>query len=128
MVKKPPANAGDVRDGFNPCVEKILWRKEQQSTPVFLPGESHGQWSLAGYMPQGRKQLDTTKASQCAHTHTHTTYYVYSMHVAYTIKYATYTITIYLGVYTSGMSTTWGHLEMQNLSLISDLLKYNLHF
>ena len=61
MVKKPPANAGDVRDGFNPCVEKILWRKEQQSTPVFLPGESHGQRSLAGYSPWGHKEADMTE-------------------------------------------------------------------
>ena len=29
-------------------------------TPVFLPGESHGQRSLAGYGPQGRSDLDTT--------------------------------------------------------------------
>ena len=28
---------------------KIPWRREQQLTPVFLPGESHGQKSLAGY-------------------------------------------------------------------------------
>ena len=31
-----------------------------QSTPVFLPGEFHGQ-SLAGYSPWGRKELDTTE-------------------------------------------------------------------
>ena len=30
-------------------------------TPVFLPGESHGQRSLADYSPWGHKQLDTTK-------------------------------------------------------------------
>ena len=29
--------------------KKILWRREWQPTPVFLPGESHGQRSLAGY-------------------------------------------------------------------------------
>ena len=29
----------------------IPWRREQQLTPVFLPGESHGQKSLAGYGP-----------------------------------------------------------------------------
>ena len=29
------------------------------TTPVFLPGESHEQRSLAGYRPQGRKELDT---------------------------------------------------------------------
>ena len=32
-------------------VEKIPWRREEQPTPVFLPGESHGQRSLAGYSP-----------------------------------------------------------------------------
>ena len=30
-------------------------------TPVFLPGESHGQRSLAGYSPWGRKELDMTE-------------------------------------------------------------------
>ena len=31
------------------------WRRAWQPTPVFLPGESHGQRSLAGYSLQGRK-------------------------------------------------------------------------
>ena len=35
--------------------------KEMQSTPVFLPGESHGQRSLAGYSPWGHKESDTTE-------------------------------------------------------------------
>ena len=35
--------------------------KERQPTPVFLPGESHGQRSLAGYCSWGRKELDTTE-------------------------------------------------------------------
>ena len=34
-----------------------------KTTPVFLPGEYHGQRSLAGYSPQGRKQPDTTEAT-----------------------------------------------------------------
>ena len=38
------------------------------ATPVFLPGESHGQSSLAGYGPQGRKELDTTEVTQHART------------------------------------------------------------
>ena len=33
------------------------------TTPVFLPGESHGQRSAAGYSPWGCKELDTTKLS-----------------------------------------------------------------
>ena len=36
---------------FNPRVRKILWMRVWQPTPVFLPGESHGQRSLAGYSP-----------------------------------------------------------------------------
>ena len=32
---------------FDPWVGKILWRRARQPTPVFLPGESHGQRSLA---------------------------------------------------------------------------------
>ena len=35
-----------------------LWR---QPTPVFLPGESHGQSSLIGYSPWGHKESDTTE-------------------------------------------------------------------
>ena len=53
MVKNPPANAGDKRDGgFDPWVRKILWRRKWQPTPVFLPEESHGQRNLASYRLQ----------------------------------------------------------------------------
>ena len=31
-----------------------------QPTPVFLPGESHGQRNLAGYSPWGHKESDRT--------------------------------------------------------------------
>ena len=40
---------------------KIPWRKAWQPIPVFLPGESQGQTSLAGYIPWGRKESDTTE-------------------------------------------------------------------
>ena len=33
----------------------LTWRRKQQPAPIFLPGESHGQRSLAGYTPWGRK-------------------------------------------------------------------------
>jgi len=36
---------------FYPWVEKILWRRAWQTTPVFLPGVSLGQRSLEGYSP-----------------------------------------------------------------------------
>ena len=38
---------------------RIPWRRKWQPTPVFVPGESHGQRSLAGYNPWGHKNLDT---------------------------------------------------------------------
>ena len=37
------------RPGFNPWIGKIPWRRKWQPTPLLLPGESHGQRSLAGY-------------------------------------------------------------------------------
>ena len=49
------------RPWFDPWVRRILWRRKGQPTPVFLPGESHGQRSLAGYSPWGHKELDTTE-------------------------------------------------------------------
>ena len=44
------------RREFDPWIRKIPWRRAWLQTPVFLPGESHGQSSLAGYSPWGRKQ------------------------------------------------------------------------
>ena len=55
------------RLGFNPWVGKIPWRRAWQPTPVFLPGESHGQRSLEGYSPQGRTELDMTQVTSHAH-------------------------------------------------------------
>ena len=37
---------------------KVLWRREWQPTPVFLPGEFCGQESLGGYSPWGFKESD----------------------------------------------------------------------
>ena len=48
------------RPRFNPWVRKIPCRREWQPTPVFLPGESLGQSSLAGYSPWGCKESDLT--------------------------------------------------------------------
>ena len=53
MVKNLP----DMRWGFHPWVGKILWRRAQQPTPVFLPGKPHAQRSLAGYSPWGCKRV-----------------------------------------------------------------------
>ena len=49
------------RPGFNHWIGNIPWRREWLPTPVFLPGEFHGQRSLAGYSPMGHRELDMTK-------------------------------------------------------------------
>ena len=65
VVKNPPAMLETRRRrGSYPWVGKILWRRKWQPTPVFLPGKSHGQRSLAGYSPWVTKELDTTKKQQ----------------------------------------------------------------
>ena len=46
---------------FDIWVSKIPWRRKWQPTVVFLPGESHGQRSLAGYSSWGCKESDTTE-------------------------------------------------------------------
>ena len=51
-----------VRPGFEPWVGKIPWRRKGQSTPVLLPGKSHGQRrSLVGYSLWGCKESDMTE-------------------------------------------------------------------
>ena len=57
VVKNPPARAGDR---FSPWVGKIPWRGKWQPTPVFLPGRSHGQRSLADCSPWGCNELART--------------------------------------------------------------------
>ena len=55
-------NVRDMGDlGSIPGLGGLPCRKNWQPTPVFLPGESHGQRGLMGYSPQGHKELDTTE-------------------------------------------------------------------
>ena len=69
------------RHRFNPCVRKILCRRKWQPTPGFLPGKSHGQRSLAGYNPRGRKSQDTTEATK--HTSAqHTWPFIFACYIA----------------------------------------------
>ena len=49
------------RHGFDPWIRKIPCRRKWEPTPVFLPGKSHGQGSLAGYSPGGHKESGTTE-------------------------------------------------------------------
>ena len=48
------------RLGFDPWVGKIPWRRKWQSTPAFLPGESHGRRSLVGHR---LTESDTTEVT-----------------------------------------------------------------
>ena len=51
------------RHESNPWVRKIPWRRKWQPTLVFLPGESHGQRSIAGYSPWDHRESDTTEGN-----------------------------------------------------------------
>ena len=68
LVKNPTAMQ---RPRFDSWVGKIPWRRKWIPTPVFLPGESHGQRSLVGSQSMELQELDTTKPPH-HHTHTHT--------------------------------------------------------
>ena len=52
------------RPGLNPRIGKIPWRRKWQPTPVFLPGESHGQRNLAGYRTCSGKESDTMSTNE----------------------------------------------------------------
>jgi len=66
MVKNPPARQ-ETHVQFlgqqNPL--------EKGMAPVFLPGEFHGQRSLAGYSPCSHKELDTTERPRHQNIRTH---------------------------------------------------------
>ena len=51
---------------FDPWVGKMPWRRKRQPAPVSLPGEFHGQRSLAGYSPWDHKGLDTSEVTEHA--------------------------------------------------------------
>ena len=64
LGSKELADAGDAGDmGLILCIGKIPWRWAWQPTPLFLPGEFHGQRSLVGYSPWDRKESDRTEAT-----------------------------------------------------------------
>ena len=64
MVKTPPT----VQETWVQSLgQKDPLEKGMAATPVFLPGEFHGQRSLAEYSPWGCKELDITE--QLTHTH-----------------------------------------------------------
>ena len=62
-------NWGTGNMKFIPWVGKIPWTRKWQLAPVFLPGNSHGQRSVADYSPWGCKELDTVEQLSM-HVHT----------------------------------------------------------
>ena len=58
MVRNPPAMQETRVQSLG---QENPLEKGMAHTPVFLPGEFHGQRSLAGYSPWGRRELDTTE-------------------------------------------------------------------
>ena len=64
VVKNLAVNAGDVRDmGSIPGLGSSPWKRAWQPTPVFLPGEFHGQRRLPGYSACGCKGWEMTEAA-----------------------------------------------------------------
>ena len=61
--KESASQCRRLRCGFDPWVGKISWRRTWQPTPVFLPGEHHGQRSLAGYSSQGYRESDIAEVT-----------------------------------------------------------------
>ena len=57
--KKSACNMGDL--GTIPGLGRFPWRREWIPTPLFLPGEFHGQRGLVGYSLWSRKESDMTK-------------------------------------------------------------------
>ena len=64
MVKNLLAIAGDIKDtGSVPGSGRSPGGGHGNTPPVFLPGESHGQRSLASYSTWGCRESDTTEVS-----------------------------------------------------------------
>ena len=67
LIKNPPSIGHwlltQEAAGISLCSLPLAWRRKWQSTPVLLPGKSHGQRRLVGYSPWGRKWSDKTSLS-----------------------------------------------------------------
>ena len=63
----------------NPWVVKIPWRRKWPPTPVFLPGDFHGQRILVGYSPWGCKRVvhDWSDLAWSMYTNIHTYAYIH---------------------------------------------------
>ena len=82
VVMNPPANAGEAgNECIVPGFGKIPWQRAWEPSSVFLPGEFHGQRSLASYSPWRCQELDMIDLD------THTTYPVFKRECSYECRY-----------------------------------------
>ena len=63
VVEHLPASAGDIETPVWSLGWEDPLEEGMQATPIFLPGESHGQKSLEGYSLWGHKEMDKTEAT-----------------------------------------------------------------
>ena len=108
-----------MRCGFGLWVGKIPWRRKRQSTPVFLPEESHGQRSLVGCCARGHKESDTT---ECSSTHIHTHTHIKMIFV----KYLLVCQLVGLCLFTELLSLNW--MKRTKISIMHFLAKNILLF
>ena len=89
---------------FHTWVRKIPWKRKWQSTPVFLPGESHGQRSLADYSPWDHEEFETTEATEqtCMHLYMYN-YYVCSVYIVRLLLTLCVRVLSYVGLF----ATPW---------------------
>ena len=76
------------RHGFDPWVGKIPWRRKWQPTPVFLPGNFHGQRSLGGYSPYRVAKSRLSAYSTAQSYQMFSEYSLHSKHCAKVYKHA----------------------------------------
>ena len=63
MVKNPPANAGDMRQGFDPWVGKISWRRTWQPTQYSGLENPMDREAWKDYSPWGHTESDMTEVT-----------------------------------------------------------------
>ena len=101
------------RHGVSLWVRKIPWRRKWQPTPVFLPGKSHGQRSLAGYSPCG----------PCGHTVRHYLVTKQQQHCIINLEVAK-SIDVKCSHHKKGMVIMWGDWGVNGSYCSNNLIIY----
>ena len=99
------------RPGFNPRAGKIPWRRQWHPTPALLPGKSHGQRSLIGCSPWGRKDSDMTER---LHFHFQE---LYSAHMGLRASLPSHTRTLctHTQTHTQACPNTYTHIRLKHM-------------